>query len=143
MACFSIAACRLEYPQLWHISECTIYWLMAVSSSASSSFRTGRSFSLPFMGAPSRNADLVIIGEGNRRGTYQVSCRRDVEKELYAGAGWLGPGGRTPGDGHRRRWALDWDSGWPSSDGWKGFAATDKKIDDNLGGSVYFYRLRE
>jgi len=64
--------------------------------------QNGRSFSLPFMGAPSRNADVVIIEKANRQGTYQVTCRRDVEKEVCAGGrmAW-GQGGRTLGDGSR------------------------------------------
>jgi hypothetical protein len=37
-ACFWMALWSLSYPQFSHISECTTYWLMAVYSSARSSF---------------------------------------------------------------------------------------------------------
>ena len=49
MACFSIASCSFSYPQFAHISECTMYWLMAVSSSRSRSFKLSMTFWLPFM----------------------------------------------------------------------------------------------
>ena len=41
MARFSMASCSFSYCQLAHISEWTMYWLMAVSSSARNAFKHG------------------------------------------------------------------------------------------------------
>ncbi len=49
MARFSKCLCSFSYPQLAHISEWTMYWLMAVSSSDSSEFNVSMSFSFPFI----------------------------------------------------------------------------------------------
>lgn len=48
-ACCSMALWSLSYPQLSHISECTLYWLIAVSSSANSWLRTATTLSLPMI----------------------------------------------------------------------------------------------
>ena len=49
MARFSVASCSFLYSQLAHISECTMYWLMAVNSSDNREFSVPRSFSFPFI----------------------------------------------------------------------------------------------
>ena len=51
MARFSMALCSLSYCQLAHISEWTMYWLMAVSSSARNGLSTAMILSFPFMAA--------------------------------------------------------------------------------------------
>ena len=61
MACFSIASWSFLKPQLAHISECTMYWLIAVNSSASRSFRIWMTFGLPFMAAPNRMNRLDTV----------------------------------------------------------------------------------
>src|SRR5512140_37056 len=54
MARFSKYLCSFSYPQLAHISEWTMYWLMAVNSSDNSEFNVPSSFSFPFIDVTSR-----------------------------------------------------------------------------------------
>src|SRR5512134_250622 len=53
IARFSKCLWSFSYPQLAHISEWTMYWLIAVNSSASSEFNVSVSFLFPFI-VPSR-----------------------------------------------------------------------------------------
>ncbi len=49
IARFSMVLWSFPYPQLSHISECTMYWLIAVSSSANREFKAFRTLGSPFI----------------------------------------------------------------------------------------------
>src|SRR5450756_2447136 len=75
MACFSKAWCNFSKPQLAHISECTMYMLIAVNSSASRSFSNVRICEFPFMAVSWRN-------DGKRIATHPQHAARQPAADV-------------------------------------------------------------
>src|SRR3990172_4628927 len=80
IARFSITWWRRSYPQLAHISEWTMYWLMAVSSSARSWLSTSMTFGSPFI------VVLLAVWMGDRRFQYKPgseACDSSHDDSLF------------------------------------------------------------